>query len=362
MHLLCAVIRRRVERTVSTVAKYRYSRSRSPFDDAKQMYMIIGVCALAVIIGLVLILTLQPGAEPEIPVVEQGDGMEEQLPDLPPEDSVVTSMGDIIIDDGSTPVTEFVVTVAGADGIYKRSAEGSPEVSLTVSGQNTESFSFVLALAEVSVEGVAYFNGETTAICEKADGTIRFAFDADVVNVATEGAVSELGGADANGIYLLAEAATTTTTETTSATTTATTTAPPPSSGKYDLDSIKSDGVKNALSGMMSEGDYKLLKKLMEDSGGYGLIYGTGDASKEEKGRSFNLDTEMNAVMYYANEAGTGREVVIICGDNGKQVYVGICDGSEYRYYSNDSARKSPSDAPHTIAQYARLRNMTLEG
>lgn len=346
---------------MNTVAKYRYSRSRSAFDDAKQMYIIIGVCALAVIIGLVLILTLQNSSEPEIPVVEQGDGVEEQLPE-PPEDNIITSMGDIIIDDGGAPVTEFVVTVEGADGIYRRSGQDIPEASLTVSGQNSESFSFVLTLEEVSVEGIAYFNGETSAICEKADGAISFAFDADAINIIAEGAVSELGGADANGSYLLAEAATTTTTETTTVTTTATTTAPPPSSGKYDLDSIRSDAVKTALREMMSGDDYKLLNKLMDDSGGYGLIYGTGDKSKEEKGRSFNLDTEMNAVMYYANEAGTGREVVIICGDNGKLVYVGICDGSEYRYYSNDSARKSPSDAPHTIAQYAKLRNMTLEG
>ena len=356
----------RAERKVNTVAQYRYSKKRSAFDDAKQMYMIIGICALAVIIGLVLILTLQNRSEPEIPVVEQGDGVEEQLPE-PPVENTVTSIGDIVIDDGGAPVTEFVVTVAGADGIYKRSGQEQPEASLTVSGQNAESFSFVLALSGVSVEGVAYFNGETTAICEKADGIISFGFDADVINVAAEGALSELGGADANGVYLFAEAATTTTTtETTDTTatteTTATTTAPPPSSGKYDLDAIKSDAVRTALSGMMSEGDYKLLNKLMDDNGGYGLIYGTGDRSLEEKGRSFNLDTQMNAVMYYANEPGTGREVVIICGDNGRQVYVGICDGSEYRYYSNDDQRRSPADAPRTSAQYAKLRNMTLEG
>lgn len=362
MHPLCADIRRRVERNVNTLAKYRYSRSSSPFDEAKQMYIIIGACALAVIVALVLLLTMQGScAQQEIPTVEQGDGPEEMLPELPSENEI-TSIGDIIIDDGSAPVTDFVVTVAGADGIYKRSGAETPEASLTISGQNAESFSFVLALPETSVEGVAYFNGETTAICEKADGAITFAFDADAVSVAAQGAVSELGGAVADGIYLLAEVITTTTTETTTASTTATTTALPPTSGKYDLDSIKSDAVKTALKDMMSADDYSLLNSLMDASGGYGLIYGTGDKDKEAKGRSFNLDTQMNAVMYYANEAGTGREVVVICGDNGARVYVGVCDGSEYRYYSNDAGRKSPSDAPHTIAQYAKLRNMTLEG
>ncbi len=362
MRLLCAVIRIQVERKVKTVAKYRYSRNSSPFDEARQMYLIIGACALAVIIGLVLLLTLQNGcSEPEIPVVEQGDGLEELLPGLP-SDSTITSMGDIIIDDGNAPVTEFEVTVSGSDGVYKRSGQDGDEAGLTISGQNSESFSFVLELPKASVDGVAYFNSATTAVCEKADGAIIFAFDADVINVTAEGAVSELNGANANGSYLLAEAATTTTATTTTATTTAATTAPPPSDGKFDLDSIKKDSVKSALSEIMPSDHYKLLNSLMEASGGYGLIYGTGKAEMEAKGRSFNHDAQMNAVMYYANEPGTGREVVIICADNGRQVYVGLCDGSEYRYYSNDPDRQSVSAAPHTITQYAKLRNMTLEG
>ncbi|MBE6759582.1 MAG: hypothetical protein E7554_05760 [Ruminococcaceae bacterium] len=342
--------------------KYRYSRKSSPFDDAKQMYIIIGACALAVIIGLVLLLTLQSSCgEQEIPVVEQGDGPEEQLPGLPGND-IVTSMGDIIIDDGGAPVTEFEVIVEGADGIYKRTGQDAPEYTLTVTGQNAESFSFELALSDVTVEGVAYFNGETTAICEKADGIISFAFDGDVVNVTADETVSELGGLDADGLYLLSEAITTTSTESTTTAATSTTTAPPPSSGKYDLDSINSDAVQSTLDSMMSAEHRKLLSDLIKASGGYGQIYGTGDASKEAQGRSFNLDRQMNGVMYYANEPGAGREVVVICGDNGRLVYVGICDGAEYRYYSNDPERKSAADAPRTIVLYANNSGMTLEG
>jgi len=335
---------------VNTLAKYRYSKSSSPFDDAKKMYIIIGICALVVIIGLVLCLTLQGGQSPDdIPVVEQGDGTVD-IPDQEP-GGETTSMGDLIIDDGSTPVTEFEVTVTGADGTYLRS-EGSSEASITITGQNTESFAFDLTVGQASTSDTAYFNGARSAICEKADGALLFSFEAEGVLVTTDGTVSELSS-PADGIYILSEASTTTPTTTTTTSTT------PAGNTVYDLDLIKSESTRNTLSSMMSSQEYNLVRDLLDAQGGYGIIYGTGDKAKEKQGRSFNLDSQTNGVMYYSFESGTGRETVVICTGDGK-VYVGLCDGSEYRYFSNDPARSSASDAPNTIVQYAKIKNMTL--
>lgn len=332
------------------MAKYRYSKNSSPFDEAKNMYMLIGVCAVVVIIALILCLTLQGGSdEPDIPVVEQGDGTE--LPDFSDEPEYI---GDIVVDDGGTPVEEFTVTMTGADGLYQRE-EGA---TLTVSGQNSESFSFVLTLPEGALTDTAYFNGERTAVCEKADGSLSFAFDAGAVYVTPSGIISELGGSSAEGLFALIEAAPTTSTESTAATTTTAADSP---SGTYDLDIIKSGEVQSVLKGMLSASDYQLVTELLDSQGGYGIIYGTGDSSREKQGRAFNYDSQMDAILYYSFESGTGREVVVLCAA-GARVYAGVCDGSEYRYYTNDAARTSVDDAPNYIEQYAKIKGMTLVG
>lgn len=337
------------------MAKYRYSKSVSPFDEVKNTYILIGICAAVVVIALVLCITMQScadGSTDDIPVVEQGDGVEEQ----PDYSEGLTSIGDIIIDDGGTPVDEFTVTVTGADGRYQRSAEEGSEASLDISGQNAESFSFSLTIGEAQMSGTAYFNGERTAICEKADGALSFAFDAGAVYVAPDGTISELGDASAEGLYALIEAAPTTSTESTEPTTTTTAAK---ASGVYDLDVIYSDAVQSALGSMMPASDRALIDSLMALFGEYGLIFGSGDASMEKEGRAFNYDSQMDAVVYYAFESGTGREVVVLCSSNGK-TYAGVCDGSEYRYYTNDSNRESPSDAPDYIVRYAKVKGMSL--
>lgn len=335
------------------MAKYRYSRSTSPFDEAKGTYIMIGVCAVVVIAALILCLTLQNGGtDPEdIPVVEQGDG-DEGLSGYNPEG--VTSMGDIIIDDGGAPVDEFTVSVSGADGLYRRDDASS----LTISGQNAESFSFELNVGGSGLGGSAYFTGERSAVCEKAEGILLFDFDAGAVYVTAQGAFAELGEASAEGLYALIEAAPTTSASD-APTTTTTSAAQATAKGTYDLDIIKSDSTQSALSGIMSKSDYNLTKELLDAQGGYGMIYGTGDSSKEKSGRDFNYDPETDAVMYCSFESGTGREVIVLCAADGK-VYAGVCDGSEYRYYTNDQARAGGDKAPDVIKKYAEFKKMTL--
>lgn len=345
------------------VANYRYTKNSSFFDDdTKKMYMLIGICAAVVLLALVLCLTLQSScSQPDIPVVEQGDGNEDPgySPGYP---SGPVVSGDLIIDDGNTPVTEFEVAVTGADGLYQRSVEGMSAAELTISGQNSESFSFVLTVDGASVSGTAYFNGIQSALCEKAEGILTFDFDTGAVYVGCDGAISELGENSAEGMYMLTSPAPSTSgSDVTTEATTTTTTAAAPQTGSYDLDLIKSDGVKKAMNDMMPSAQCNLAWDLLDAQGGYGIIYGTGDASLEKEGRSFNLDTQMNAVLYYSFEPGTGREVVVICTGDGR-VYAGVCDGADYSYYSNDPARSSAADAPSTIAQYAKIKGMTLKG
>lgn len=337
------------------MAKYRYSRSSSPFEEAKNTYIMIGICAVVVIAALILCLTLQRDtAIEDVPVVEQGDGAE-ALPDYSQDQ--ITSIGDIIVDDGGAPVEEFTVTVTGADGLYRRSGEGE-EASLTVSGQTAESFGFDLTVAGSSLNGTAYFISERSAICEKAEGAITFSFDAGAVYVRVDGVIGELGEASAEGLYDLIEAAPTTTTASTEETASTTSTAA--ASGSYDLDVINSDAVQSELTGMMSTADFNLMNDLLGSQGGYGVIHGTGDSSKEKEGRQFNYDSGTDSVVYYAFESGTGREVVVLCSSRG-EVYVGVCDGSEYRYYTSDPERKSAADAPNYIATYASNKHMSLE-
>lgn len=314
------------------------------------MYIIIGICALLVIVGLVLSITLQNGSEPtDIPVVEQGDGSDQPSGFLP--DDGFVSAGDLI-SDGDIPFTDFEVTVSGADGTYERSGE---KASLVISGQNADGLGFELTAGDAKLTGTAFFSSPTAAVYETADGSVRFSFEAEGVLVTCDGAVSELGGTVIDGIYILTGASPT---ETTGSTETTETTAAP-ASGTYDLDIIKSDSTKSALSGMMPSEDYSLAKSLLDAQGGYGIIYGTGKKSQEKQGRSFNIDTQTDGVLYYAFEQGTGRETVIICAPGGK-VYAGVCDGSEYHYYSNDPSRSSPADAPKSIVQYAKTKNLTL--
>lgn len=335
------------------MAKYRYSKSSSIFDEDKKMYIIIGICALAVIIALVLCLVLQgdPDSSGDIPVVEQGDDLEP----MPGYSDEVTSMGDIIAgEDG------LGGALTNADGLYQRDDAST----LTVSGQNAEGFQFELVLPEGTVSGTAAFDADRSAVCEKAAGAIYFAFDAGAVYLTTDGVLEELGQAGAEGLFVLVPPAPTTTvsgSDVTTTTTTTTASTTQASGGKYDLDVIKSDAVKSALSGVMSQADYALMNDLLSASGGYGIIYGTGEASKEKQGRAFNYDSQLDAVMYYSFESGTGREVVVLCAE-GTRVYAGVCDGSEYRYYTNDPARKSVSDAPNYIQQYAGIKGMTLKG
>lgn len=338
--------------------KYRYSRSTSPFDDAKGMYIIIGICAVAVIIGLVVCLVLQRGpSDDDIPVVEQGDGNEGYIDTYP---DFTGDSDDLIIDDDSTPVSEFVVAVNDADGIYLRGDEGG-ESRLTVSSQTSESFSFEISNDGGTVAGTAYFTGEYSAMCEASGGSLVFDFDGGAIFVSVEGGTDDTAMLQGSGLFVFAEELPTTagTTTTTAATTTtiATTAA---RTGIYDLDVLYSDAVQKVLKNLLSDSEFSLMKSLLDlYPNGYGMINGNGPASMEVDGRSFNLDTELDAVMYYSSESGTGREVVVLCAD-GPLVYVGLCDGSDYRYFTNDPARADASSAPNTVVQYARLKSMTL--
>ena len=80
-------------------------------------------------------------------------------------------------------------------------------------------------------------------------------------------------------------------------------------------------------------------------------------ASKDKNGKDINIDRELDAVKYYVFVPYSGEELMLICKNDGK-VYLGICDGGEYRYYTNDPAYKSK--APQAIIGQADVKGMKL--
>lgn len=332
------------------MAKYRYSSSPSIDSEQKRMYIIIGVCAVVVVVGLVLCLTLQSGKDPEaIPVVEQGDGVTE--PDVvssstvSPSEVIHTSDGDIVIDEGNTPTDKFTVTVTDADGEYHLTGvKKAQAATLTVSGQTAESFSFTLLTQDGTLSGTAYFNGADTAVCE-AGGAANFRFQSGGIDLYITGQISALGSATVDGRYILDEPVYTDALQT--------------DKHSYDIAIRTSTETKNVLTATLPQADIALIDELLAMyPGGNGIIPAVNDPVRDKNGNPIQLDKQLDAVQYYAYEPGTGREVVLICAPGGK-IYAGVCDGSEYRYYTNDSAYASK--APNSISLYAQAKGMDLQ-
>lgn len=337
------------------MAKYRYSRqssnSASALDsDTKRMYFIILACAAFVVIALVLCLSLQEGktAMPDdIPVVEQGDGLDAVISDSVVSDSVQqvsTSDGIAVIDEQAGKTDEFTVTVTGADGEYKMtSIKKADAATLTISAQNETSFSFKLAGPKGTISGSAYFTGSNKAFYEGAAGGLGFTFASGGIDVYQDGAIEELGGAKPDGRYIKGEP---------------TYIDEQVEQNNFDIDLRNSQPVKKALIEIMSKDDYNRMEYLFglyED--GNGVVYSTGSPTYDKNGNKINVDGEIGAIKYYAFEQGTGQELVLICTNDAK-VYIGISDGAEYRYYTNDPAYKNK--APASISGQANTKNMTL--
>lgn len=323
-------------------------------DNAK-INLLIGGCVGIVLIALILCITLQRcdgcGAKQDIPVVEQGDTT------VQPSD---TDIYDIMqpVSEGDADVSgsdaAFTVTVSHADGTYTRTgAQAEDAAQLVISQQNETGFSFALTVSGSTLNGAAYFISENTAMCEAIGAQINFRFGQGEVFVEESAPVSGFGDRSCSGVYSIG--AQTTTNET--GETTQTTKAPESAAANnYDANIKDSDTVKAALNSLLPASDLTLMNNIFAD-GTSAVQQGAAGQGKDKNGKDINIDRELDAVKYYVFVAYSGEELVLICKNDGK-VYLGLCDGGEYRYYTNDSAYKSK--APQAIIGQADVKGMKL--
>ncbi|MBQ4312991.1 MAG: hypothetical protein IJC18_02160 [Clostridia bacterium] len=277
----------------------------------------------------------------------------EDAPPTPPTytDSA-TSASDASPSDASASDAEtapaIVVTVQNADGVYHRTnVKRSEAMSLTVVSQNGEGFDFTLSAGSgdtaVSLVGRASFYDETSARADLAESQLNFTFDAGGIRLYQTARINALGDMLADGTYILGEPA-----YIEEAVQQAQT-------NSLDADIRNTQTVSDELKRIMSVADYDLMHTLFES--GNCPVYEGPEKGYDKNGKEINIDSELKAVKYYAFIQGTGQELILICTTDGK-VYIGICDGAAYRYYTNDDAYKTK--APVSITGQAETKSMTL--
>lgn len=316
-------------------------------DEQRKVRLILICCGVFITVGVILCIFLQACsscgsgcAGSDIPVIEQGDG--DELPGSSENTEVVSiADGSVIISQDAGAVDSFSVTVTGANGTYNRTNVSRNEAAtLKIEQQDQTGFAFTLNVNGGEVSGYAYFNGANTAAYELAEGLIGFTFENNSVKVYHTMQISNFGGASADGTYI---AGTPTYNEETSA------------ASAYDADIRTADTTQAALKSIMSKSDYSLMNSIFAD--GVCPVYQNSELTLDKNGKEVLVDSQMKAVKYYAFVNGTGEELVLICSNSGK-VYIGICDGGEYRYYTNDDNYKTT--APSSISGQAATKNMQL--
>ncbi len=333
--------------------------------DSRQMTLMLGGAAL-VLIGVIVVICLVMQADScgscaggnDIPVVEQGDGEEaynngqnfydgEEFGNNDASEVVSTSDGMITIDE-TLDTDDFTVSVTGADGSYSRTdVYRAQAASLVIAEQNETGFEFTLEVkgdgTMGSLSGYAYFCAEREAIYEGAQGLLNFSFGSSGITVYQVDIIDAFTGMSPDGIYVEGT----------------------PSyvedeaeqSGQLGLDANirTSDAVSAAINSMLSEKDAALLDFIFAN--GTQVVYDGSEKGYDKNGTEINIDAQLGAVKYYAFIDGTGEELVMICTADIK-VYIGICDGMEYRYYTNDP--DYAETAPKSISGQAKGKSMEL--
>ena len=325
------------------------------------------VAAFIVIIGLIILAATfatsscadcSGGNNTDIPVIEQGDGFEgnegfeeiiSSTDDDPVQEVVTTSDGDVTINEELETDT-FTVTVTNADGTYFRTdVKQSEAATLKISSQNETGFAFSLNVNAESASGTlaghAYFCAEREAVYEGATGMLNFNFgDSGITIYMTD----TLSAFDAEGVYPDGKYST-------SKPVYIEDEAAKSETLGYDANIRTSQPVRDALAGIMPATDLTLMDFIFEN--GTFQVFENAEKGYDKNGTPINIDAQIGAVKYYGFINGTGEEVVLICTSDAK-VYAGICNGAEYRYYTNDPAYAD--SAPKAIAGQAKGKGMSL--
>lgn len=269
----------------------------------------------------------------------------------------------------SDPTVSQQTTVAAgpiADGSYTCAATGA---IIAVNNANVSDFDFILTLADgTSFAGTASFgDSATSAIYTSGSTSIRFTAGGDSITVGLSGSTAALGlpgGSVIDGVYSSGAQQTTTTTTTTtttattasttstSATTAATTTANSSApNNALDVGFKDQPAMQTSLKTIMGDTDYNLMNSIFA-TGSQQISSRYPDVTYDKNNVMCRTDVDLNAVKYeYVTNNGSGERIILLCTQDGK-AYVGICDGSEFRYYTNDPAYKT--NAPECISETAK--------
>ena len=123
----------------------------------------------------------------------------------------------------------------------------------------------------------------------------------------------------------------------------------------YDANIRTTQAVRDSLTSVMSAPDLTLMDFIFEN--GTFRVFENAEKGYDKNGEPINIDAQLSAVKYYGFINGTGEEVILICSNDAK-VYVGLCNGAEYHYYTNDPAYADT--APKAIAGQAKGKGMDL--
>lgn len=275
--------------------------------------------------------------------------------------------GDELFGVSTAPVFQQTTVAAGpiADGSYTCAATGA---IIAVSNASESYFDFILTLVDgSSFSGTASFSDSaTSAIYTSGSTSIRFTAGGGSITVGLSGSTAALGlpgGSVIDGVYSSGAQQTTTTTTTaattsTSATTAATTTAnsSAPNSA-LDVGFKDQPAMQTSLKTLMGDADYNLMNSIFA-TGSQQISSRYPDVTYDKNNVMCRTDVDLNAVKYeYVTNNGSGERVILLCTHDGK-AYVGICDGSEFRYYTNDPAYKTK--APECISETAKGLGFSL--
>lgn len=285
----------------------------------------------------------------------------------------------IIFPDETEP--SFKAPVAA--GSYINAGNGN---TLSVSKVDKDGFDFVLTAGGTPLSKRAKFSAayDYASYAEGAN-VIRFTFAEGLVRLGLSGSVSALGmpgAAVVDGEYKsvvqsatqttlpTVETAAPTTSVTTSAaqaaattssapavvTTAATTTAAAVTANSLDVGMRNNATVQATLKSLMGA-DFALMNSIFA-TGSEQIGASYPDVTTDKNGVVCRCDNETKSIKYeYVVNNGTGQRVLLLCSATGK-VYVGICDGAAFRYYTNDSAKKT--SAPECITGTAAGMGMTV--
>lgn len=285
----------------------------------------------------------------------------------------LTGVAYLILDDGSPRVK--VVPAVSSDAVPAEpdSSEGAyiPEIAgewfrtgvsqeapatLEISEVTETGFKFQLHARNMtksgSIGGEASFNGiqEATFVNSDTGASIIFAIADYTITVSHTSTDTDLGCDDTvtyDGTYSMDSPVYTDVSSDTSSVASQ-------SAVELNLtkDLRKDSTIVNNIKKLMSASDYNLYKNIMTDEN-IRDNYPQAEVQTDKNGNQIWVDSELNAVKYYAVLSGASTEILLMCKPDGK-VYVAVYEVDEVRYYSNDS--DYTKKAPNSVTLFAESR------